>query len=188
MGDLRLDHRVERRGIVPEVDLVQGRHEQEAGIVLELLLLELPDAIPEDVRGPHRPADHAQRMGPDDTERLADVAHDDLIERRVEVLQQVEDPDAQVVVHAAVGERLRWELALGEAEIVGRDQRGGKNPGKAEEAVTASATGVSRAGRISTLVPPLVRCCMIRPALVNEQRPPSLMFVVRRCSSGVSGS
>ena len=104
------------------------------------------------------------------------------------MLQQVEDPDAQVVVHAAVGERLRWKLPFGQADIVGRDRAGGKNPGKAEEAVTASATGVSRAGRISTLVPPLVRCCMIKPALVNEQRPPSLMFVVKRCSSGVSGS
>ncbi len=69
-------------------------------------------------------------MGPDDTERLADVAHEDLIERRVEVLQQVEDPDSQVVVHAAVGERLRWELALGEAEIVGGDQRGGEETGE----------------------------------------------------------
>ena len=73
-----------RRGVILQADHVQGRHEQESTVGLELLLFKLANAIPEYVRGTHRASDHAQWLGADDAERLTDVAHEDEIERRVD--------------------------------------------------------------------------------------------------------
>ena len=67
--------------------------------------------------------------------------------------------------------------------------RGGKNPGKADEAVTAIGT-VARPVRMRSMrnLLPGCRRTIRRPSRLNEQRQPSLRLVERRCNAGVSGS
>ena len=67
--------------------------------------------------------------------------------------------------------------------------RGGKNPGKADEAVTAIGT-VARPMWIRSMRNVLsgCRCTISRPFRLNEHRQPSLRLVARRCNAGFSGS
>ena len=62
---------------------------------------------------------------------------------------------------------------------------GGKNPGKADEAVTAIATVASPTWiRSMRSACPGCRCIIIRPFRLKEHRHPSLRLVARMCSSG----
>ena len=66
---------------------------------------------------------------------------------------------------------------------------GGKNPGKADDAATASGTVARPAWiRSNWTRSPGSRRCMIRPERVNEQMQPSLRLVERMWSSGRAGS
>ena len=66
---------------------------------------------------------------------------------------------------------------------------GGKNPGKADEAVTAIATVASPTCVWSRRIPfPGCRRTISKPSRLKEHRHPSLRFVARRCSCGFSGN
>ena len=120
--NLRLHHRMHAVRILVGVDDVRHGQEMEAILVAEVLPLQLPDAVPEDVGGPDRLGDESERGVAEDLKRLAGVADDhSVIRPAVLVGEPGEAADTEVVVHPAVGERLCRELPLVHAEIAGGD-------------------------------------------------------------------
>ena len=110
---------------------VRRRQKREAVAVAEVLPLQLPDAIPEDVCGSNRLGNEPQWSVAENVKWLAGVAHDDAVVGAAAVLGEPgKCPRAQVVVDPAVGEGLGRKLPLMHAQVVRRDLHRGKEPGK----------------------------------------------------------
>ena len=128
---LRLHDGVDSMRIDVRIGDVRRRQKREAVAVAEVLPLQLPDAIPEDVGGSNRLGNEPQWSVAENVKWLAGVAHDDAVVGAAAVLGEPgKCPRAQVVVDPAVGEGLGRKLPLMHAQVVRRDLHRGKEPGK----------------------------------------------------------
>src|SRR5262245_10836843 len=113
---------MQRGRILLGVDEVGNAGKDEARRILERFIFQLPDAVHENIAGPHRRADEAARsQAAADFERLAHVAYEHSIPRwfvwREGMRQEAEHADAEVVEHAAIGIRLSAELTAAGPDI-----------------------------------------------------------------------
>ena len=130
-GDLRLHHRVEGVGIFVWIDDAGDRGEMEAVAIAKIFPFQLPDPIPEDVGGADRLRDKPQRGIAQHLERLAGIAHEDsAVGFAPLILQPGKGPRAEIVVHAAIGERFIGKFSLVNAQILGREFHRGKKAGE----------------------------------------------------------
>ena len=127
----RLEHRMKRVGILLQRHDPRDRHEVKAVLVAEVLPLQLPDAVPKDVGGADRLCQEAERRVAEDLERLAGIADEHAGERAAaDLLEPAEGADPEVVVDAAVGERLGRKVAGADAEVGRGDFDRGEKAGE----------------------------------------------------------